>query len=174
MTGFKAVSQALGQYGPLAVAVVAVLVLGFTVLRPPPDESAAFSTFTPAPQRVGLVAPAGPPRPAPLQTPEGIARAYIHALVDGNPEAVFRLSRPGFRSVDLSPGYGVPGFGLVWLDIREVSRTPDRVEFGVRGMLADGDHQDPTARRPFEGRIIIRWADGSWYVDRADLAGGRS
>lgn len=175
MTGLKAVLKALGQHGPLAAAVLALLALGFVVFRPPrADEPAAMSTFRPPPNRVAFMAPASPPRPASLQTPEGVARAYVHALADGNPEAVLRLSRPGSRSVDLTPGYGVPGFGLVWVDIWEVSRTSDRVEFGVRGMLADGDRQDPLARRPFEGRVTVRWADGSWYVERAELASGQS
>lgn len=175
MTGFKGVWQALGQHGPLAVALVALLALGFVVFRPQGSaEPAAFSTFRPPVNRVALMAAAGAARPAPLQTPEGVARAYVHALADGNPEAVLHLSGPGSRSLDLTPSYGVPGFGLVWVDIWEVNRTPDRVEFGVRGMLADGDRQDPLARRPFEGRVTVRWADGSWYVERAELTSGRS
>ncbi len=175
MTGFKSVRQALGQHGPLAVAVIALLALGFLLLRPgPSDEPAAFSTFTPPVNRVMFTGPASPPHRASLFTPEGVARAYIQALAEGNPDAVVRLSRPGTRPIDLTPGYGVPGFGLVWLDIREISRTPDRVEFGVRGLLGDGDRPDPGARRMFQGRLTVRWADGSWYVEHADLVSGRN
>ncbi len=175
MKGFRRVFTALGQHGPLAVALVTLLALGFLALRPQPaDNSAAFTVFNPPPSRVAFMAPSTPPRPASLLTPEGVARAYIYALVEGNPDAVIRLSRPGSRSIDLTPGYGVPGFGLIWLDIRELSRAEDRVEFEVRGMLADGNRQDPVARRPFQGRLTICWAEGSWYVARADLATDRT
>lgn len=175
MTGFKAVRQALGQHGPLAAAVLALLALGLLLFRPaPPDEPAAFSTFAPPVNRVAFVGPVNPPARGSLLTPEGVARTYIQALAEGNPDAVVRLTRPGSRSLDLTPGYGVPGFGLVWLEVREVGRTADRVEFTVRGLLGDGERADPGGRRIFQGRLTVRWADGSWYVEAADLSGGRN
>lgn len=175
MSGLSPVLRAIGQHGPLAIALLALLALGFLALRPQPtDESAAFSVFNPPPNRVAFTAPVNPSRPASLLTPEGVARAYIYALAEGNPDAVLRLSRPGSRSIDLTPGYGVPGFGLIWVDVRELGRTEDWVEFEVRGMLADGNGQDPVARRPFQGRLTVRRAEGSWYVERVDLTSNRA